>query len=885
MKIEIYNGTGWADETSHIKRGFQFVNRLDEELDSGVLILYNGIGTVYEPFSKVRITIGESIFNFYIDLDEVQSLSKDEVIYQHTISLIEPTKILERYDCDNLAFTQPLEETKYYMDDILTRINNVTPLEMLDIHEETRLFSISSTLLGELSNKVAPEFSFQQNTLLEVFNEVLKYDDSITRINDFGIIERDKFNELKESISLTQLTNKGQTINSEYYGSAMVMNGENIVSDKIDVFPNEINYFTFSSPEIVLTTDNMILKVPKPLYSTEKLVMLVKMAHSPTDVIFREIDITSHLFEFESYQMLQALDNEDTIGKESAIYYKKGENFIQGFGYKTPSFLNLWTYTAFQNILKSIEPVVINSKTYELSPSWQSSDYGTLILNGEIGFRLHYYSIDNQYIKLKQYKSLTHNNNLVLRGNQSSRVININRLLSNSKNTINRLGNEDVVIETIANTIDDCFQLGQYTEEKYVVSSVENVVFDETYIKSKAILTKNFNRLSSFIGVNQEYRQWEIPSTGIKRDLHYDEFVYISTGSISVSKHTIFETSGINILKNTFTPTITKKPSGVIVTPKYIDGEDVTNLGNLILGLDVMSGGNSVIFNWTFEDNKLAFSNVTQETIVGTIPVSYLEPIFYTKEDGSFDYLNMKIFNEDSMNQDMTEFVVNVSALPDKETWENNYGYLSKELYFYNTTDGKLYFGKYISGAVVTLDYYEKSEDEMKKIILAGKDETDTDDEVGYEKIELKKKNINDNQLAKYYDSFIANSGDFVVYKDTSETIGMTYQLHFVGATNVFIGESFINHNSFVQNEKVMLYLYTSSDEKYDYSSQLCKGDKQSDSFTGFSVHSLLNHEFWIERTIGTTVSSWGIGDNDGNLFIGCNGNTTFLYFLMANKL
>lgn len=905
MKIEIYNGSSWDDVTLYVKRGLQFNSRLDEELDTSIVIINNTRQNYYEPFTKIKITVGSKTFNYYIDFDEVTSLGKNEALFQHTLSLIEPTKILERYDCDNLRFTQPLNGTTYYMDDVLTRIKDVTPLEMTTKHSSTRLISLDSALLSDLSTKVAPEFNFQQNTLLEVFNEVLRYDDSISRMKDYGVLTRDKFNELKTLITTSSLTNYGQSLNSEHYGSSMFLNGENIVSDKIDIYPSEPEYITFTSEDLILTTENIILKTPKPIYYIDKVVMLDKcylwddINNQYTDTFkIREYDISQYIFEKSNYDLLKPLSTGITIGKDIALFYSQGDNKIEGWGNKTPVIAGIWDMPVIERLANTIandfitEYIPPNTFTYR---SKIAVDLGNKILEGKIPFRIYYHSIDLQTLKLRQYKSIKQINNLMIKGNQGARIININRLLDNSKNTINRLGNGDLVIEKVSSSIDDVFQVGQYTSDKYIITSVENIVHDETYIKSKALLTKNFNRLSSFIGVNQEYRQFEIPDQPLKRDLHYDEFVHIGGSGVVTSDPSVFSSNGRLLLKNTFSNTATKKINGILVTTKYDVGSTVTNIGRFLIGLDAMSGGTSNIFNWSFDHNKLVYGEITKTS---DNLYTYLNPKNYTLDDGTLKYLSFNLINNDSFNSNLSNYILpidTVAHIPANKNdlitlypalsglGENFYVYFDVAQYPTVCYNVHYYRNSFL---VETHTDSVISRDDALKTILGGLDDTLTSVALGYEKLEPKKKTISDAQLSKFFVSsnLITNSGNFVVYKDAGEVLGMTYQLHYVSEDGYFIGNSFINNNAFFQDSKTNLYLYTSTTETYDYSSQKCKGTRYGSAWGGFSTSSLTNG-FSITRSAGGTVTSWAIGDYDGNLYVGTNGNITLINFIFKNKL
>jgi hypothetical protein len=73
----------------------------------------------------------------------------------------------------------------------------------------------------------------------------------------------------------------------------------------------------------------------------------------------------------------------------------------------------------------------------------------------------------------------------------------------------------------------DRFRVGQFTEDGFIATDVENAIFND-HIRTSASFTKNYNGLSRFVGVETEMRQIPIPLQTTKSAVHYSQFIIAS---------------------------------------------------------------------------------------------------------------------------------------------------------------------------------------------------------------------------------------------------------------------------------------------------------------------------------------------------------------------
>jgi len=121
IELESYiYGQGYFTSKIQVDEGAVFINRFDEELDVGLIVI--PISTrkkEYQRLDNITITVSQEgqtpITKYYIiSQDEVEIVSKYPELYKHNIHLIERTKKLERFLCSTLTFTQPTDGSVRY---------------------------------------------------------------------------------------------------------------------------------------------------------------------------------------------------------------------------------------------------------------------------------------------------------------------------------------------------------------------------------------------------------------------------------------------------------------------------------------------------------------------------------------------------------------------------------------------------------------------------------------------------------------------------------------------------------------------------------------------------------------------------------------------------
>ena len=116
--IEAYENNQWSNITGWV-RPFTDGQTLDDSLDSGKINLsFVTRSAPYAPFTRIRISIYEEgiqdavdVLQYVVDTDDVQCrclAPSTKKLYDHSIALVELTKLLEREVCDSMTVTNYL---------------------------------------------------------------------------------------------------------------------------------------------------------------------------------------------------------------------------------------------------------------------------------------------------------------------------------------------------------------------------------------------------------------------------------------------------------------------------------------------------------------------------------------------------------------------------------------------------------------------------------------------------------------------------------------------------------------------------------------------------------------------------------------------------------
>ncbi|MDE6586129.1 MAG: hypothetical protein K2K80_05575 [Clostridia bacterium] len=378
------------------------------------------------------------------------------------------------------------------------------------------------------------------------------------------------------------------------YATYLDSNAENLVN-QIDKFSGVIvepyrdgaKSLRTENLYVRIEDGNMLIPTQYPVYTVDKLEYVYTYGRA-----LKSIDITAWLFEKSVYDtQLSSYSERYPFSKAYGIYYSQGEKNICGLNFKVDAavFADFKNYS-ITNILRDA------AKT----STGFNSDYP------KMAFRITYTPFYNVRVAQTKpnYREFKRPAGLIY--NQASNVIESRYYGENLKGAIARIGNVEKSLTYLLYDIQQIPKAGQMFDNDYYVSVVKTEILP-TVIKCTIGLSKDFNRLSAYIGINSERRYSEISQNqAVERNTLYREYIVIGAQE-TPDDGCLIGNKLLAMIADTFTQNGSYSPlSNVCAWGTSYQGTDVAN--GVAINLPVISSayGNSISFSWRYADNYSA---------------------------------------------------------------------------------------------------------------------------------------------------------------------------------------------------------------------------------------------------------------------------------------
>ncbi len=492
----------------------------------------------------------------------------------------------------------PLKE--WTITDVIERTLDLT--EPLRRGEKAR-FKLNTAQAEQFDKILAPQFSFTKQTLRECLQEIGKVIHGEPRLtpkkdgngNWYYEVSYDMYASQEQSgIYALPYIKKDVSQVVDSYATYLDSNAENLVN-QLDKFSGVIVEPYRGGARTVRTENlyvriedsNMLIPTQYPIYTVDKL----EYVYTDGGVL-KSVDITPWLFEKSVYDtQLSSYAERYPFSKAYGLYYSQGEKNIGGLNFKVDAaaFADFKNY-AITNILRSATN----------SSSGFNSDYP------KMAFRITYTPFYNVRVAQTKpnYKDFSRPAALIY--NQASNVIESRYYGENLKGAIARLGNIEKSLTYLLYRIEQIPKAGQMFDKDYYISVVTAEILP-TVIKCTIGLSKDFNRLSAYIGINSEKRYSEISQTqAVERNTLYREYIVVGAQE-TPDNDCLIGNKLLAMIADTFTQNGGYSPlSNVCAWGTSYQGTDVAN--GVAINLPVISSafGNSISFSWRYADNYSA---------------------------------------------------------------------------------------------------------------------------------------------------------------------------------------------------------------------------------------------------------------------------------------
>ena len=541
--------------------------------------------------------------------------SKDNVFVSYTLNIQEGTIYEINYYGQTPSTFQPLVDVNitytlyfgvdkeplpfYTITDVVNRVLNLAEPHLKSVSPR---FTFNEAQAQEYSTVEAPEFAFTKNTLKEILNEIGGYIHAIPRLKGTEIYF-DKLGQGGEFAAISTLAPTGNYYyqDIENYCTDIDSDIDNLVcalapNEGTISEPFEGSFKTVRTETVYARIEegNLCIQTQFPIYEVENLTC--GYIPNRTDGL-KGGDITAYLFEKAEYDRMSSYDETYPYSKAYALYFTRGSKNIYGLTYKVPDATGgVFQNYAIVNIINAVTGQNISGTTF-------NNDFYPLL-----AFNVTYTPIFNG--RLTASKSLSDQTQFkrALTYNQSANLVETRYFGENMKGAVLRLGNVDRTLTYVIKDLSYIPTAGELFDEDYYISEV-SVEIQSRATKVQLGLSKDFNRLSSYIGINSMRRSYEVSENqAYQRRIAYKD--YIVVGDEFTSDNLMITADGFSslILADLFIRNLTytiEVDKAIVQSINYDENNNRVIKTNL---LPVMSFslGNAMVFTFSFEDNYSA---------------------------------------------------------------------------------------------------------------------------------------------------------------------------------------------------------------------------------------------------------------------------------------
>lgn len=537
-----------------------------------------------------------------------------------------------------------------------------------DINNSDLPFYVDENFRDRLAGTQIIENFYNQKNLWEILVEVGNYIHAIPELK-FGDNERFMitFNELGRTDEKPDLGNKVSIFNSrsvEDYISAtssyvanMVQLG-GIIEEWVAPKTTNETYLVYNGTAQIITS--------KPIIELVK----IQVRNNTTGEI---ADMTDFIYEENVYKTLP-IETNVVPNRGIAMYYSLGDNIIKGGDYRTPTkndgdvyndfAIKKIIYSAFNGYptsdVVSSPWVNIQVENYTFFVQYRTKDS---VRQNHIRPDLRKYLRNSVWDKIPEYNQFN---------NQQDVVVDSIKFGNNLFGKLMKTGNNSYEIWEWHDTYDNTKHKGELyrlNNELYYVAKVTHYIYS-SHILSKVEYSKDYNELSSIIGIPSEPRFYEISEQSlIRREVSINDLIYLTDNGANLKRGSgyIPDLSHlVNLIFGTGT-TFAKYAITVFKGDKDTDKYDQT-IGQkdtyieVINPINAYSSYNTLTYEWSMVDNYSAGDQITSTKKDNYLSLSAVK---YTDIYGKAPLMDFYIIEDlpETMTSE-TAFADDIKAFP-----------------------------------------------------------------------------------------------------------------------------------------------------------------------------------------------------------------------------
>ena len=525
------------DDNKHnniVVAGFPFTEAVDGSLDTFVFTLKRvPTRRLFEPFDFIEFTVDDGIEKkertMLVLYDHSKSYSKVYKSFEHTITCIEPVKILEKIKVYNLCLTN---ETHDLYSQVVRALHNAVFTQVTvdlagdRVAERQHLLEETTKLSKFLEGKPSRDYYFSNTDMRTVLDTMLAPHNCRATVEAISFktdifsikVGLRRIDMEKETVPVWTREEQGEIIGEEMendgqnYAGKIVARGYNTVLQEPITFTD-----CFKTNKATLSDDTATAFFPFPISDRgiKKFEIIVNSTWYPpadsSNKIIRllNVNIAERLLPLEKYEVLSSKK------KEKYIPYEIGGSAIF-IGGKIDKIID------FSKILTILEELIEEQYAGTFSDGY--NEFGTITgTYKDFTFTATYYPLIDTVSEIS--KPGVYDRDVLLMGlmdSQTEKTLDVERHGKKLASLIKRTGNAEYYLDVEAKYYSKLLPLMAkislptdteaegWTDKNYVVYKKECAIWDNV-IQCRYYLSKDFNAIHQDEGVNRERHLFDIP--------------------------------------------------------------------------------------------------------------------------------------------------------------------------------------------------------------------------------------------------------------------------------------------------------------------------------------------------------------------------------------
>lgn len=492
---------------------------------------------------------------------------------------------------------------KWNIRQVIERVLNLAEPHLTSVEPQ---FKLDPAQAVEFEKIESPEFAFTGLTLKGILDQIGGFIHGVPHLirGESGWLDTVHYDMLGGTnpclIGDTPYISEIHSQNIENYATELDSTAENLTNtldpqEGATIEPYKGGFKTVRSEEQYsrITDGNMVIETTLPVYSVQKLEVI-----TPDGKVG---DITGYVFEGAEYGRLSSFEGNYPTSKAFAIYYSLGKNNIKGLNYKSPTVIGgAGAEYSITNIVKAATGEDISADW------WKDGNYPKL------AFRITYTPIFSaRVLQHKPYATKGNPFERTLIYNQGANLIETRYYGENLKGVIARMGNYEITrtyrVRDLS-LIPAIGDLWMHDGFEYYVASVTVQTYKD-FADIMVGYTRDYNRLSQYIGINSEWRAYEVSERrAFKRDMVYRDFVVIGD-PVLTDKNKLTNVDSLFYVQNTFLQSdvgLLGKNSAALTVAGVTTTDSLGNKYKVTLPITSAVMGNTLLFNFGMKDNYSA---------------------------------------------------------------------------------------------------------------------------------------------------------------------------------------------------------------------------------------------------------------------------------------